>query len=280
MYPICDLHTHSVFSDGTYTPAQLIREAEAIGLSAIALTDHNTIAGLPAFLAAAKSSHVEAVPGIEFSTDYQGTELHIVGLFIQPEHYDAVTELLQEASQRKERSNIALIQALDNAGLSLDYAAIKAATPKGQINRANIAAAMVAKGYCSSVKEAFSLYLNPERGYYVPPQRPDVFEVIEFLRSIGAVSVLAHPFLNLKTEEALRTFLQEAVIHGLHAMETMYTLFDEATTQKAQQIAQDFGLKQSGGSDFHGDTKPGNLLGFGRVDLHIPLTFLEIMKNH
>jgi predicted metal-dependent phosphoesterase TrpH len=278
MYPICDLHTHSTFSDGTYTPAQLIQEAEQLGLSAIALTDHNTIAGLPDFLAAAKNSPIEAVPGIEFSTEYRGIELHIVGLLIRPEHYDAITDMLHEASMRKEQSNIALIEALRDAGIYLDYARIRSAAP-GQINRANIAAAMVSAGYCTSVKEAFSNYLNPKCGYYIPPERLDAFQVIGFLRSIGAVSILAHPFLNLKTEEALREFLTEAVHHGLEAMETMYTLFDAQTSRTLQHIAAEFGLKQSGGSDFHGDNKPGNLLGYGRVGLQVPLEFLNLMKN-
>ena len=138
----CDLHTHSNFSDGTYSPAELIAEAARLGLSAIALTDHNTVAGLPDFMTAGQGSGVEAIPGCEFSTDYQGTELHILGLFIEPQHYATVTALLEKAQQEKERSNRNLVAALNDDGYTLDYDKI-CSTCNGQINRAHIAAELV-----------------------------------------------------------------------------------------------------------------------------------------
>ena len=104
MTALCDLHNHSVFSDGTDTPAQLLDRAEALGLRAVALTDHNTVAGLPDFLAAAEGRGVWAIPGTEFSTEWQGTELHILALFLKPEHFPAVTELLEDYTRRKDRS--------------------------------------------------------------------------------------------------------------------------------------------------------------------------------
>ena len=94
MIPVCDLHAHSCFSDGTYTPEELVAEAKRIGLKAVALTDHNNVDGLPRFLAAAEKAEIEAVPGVEFSTDYHGIELHVLMLFIQPKHYDAVKSVL------------------------------------------------------------------------------------------------------------------------------------------------------------------------------------------
>ena len=121
MDKICDLHTHSVFSDGTYTPEQLVKEAEAIGLSAIALTDHNTVAGLPRFLAAARGTPVEAVAGIEFSTDYRGIDLHIVALDVPVSRFEQVTARMEEGVRQKDASNAALCQALTAAGYPLDY---------------------------------------------------------------------------------------------------------------------------------------------------------------
>ncbi len=266
MKGICDLHVHSVCSDGTWTPTQLIREGERLGLEALALCDHNTIAGLPEFLTAAAGSTVIAVPGIEFSTEYRGNELHILGLFVRPEHYDAVTERLRELQLRKDESNLALVAALRTAGIELDYGAIKAGTPNGQVNRALIAAEMVRKGYCGSIKEAFQNWLSPKHGYFVPPKRPDAFDTIRFIHEMGAVSVLAHPFLNLQEEE-LRAFLSRA--ESLDAMETEYVTFTPEQRAKAREIAAEYGLLTSGGSDFHGDNKPDICLGTGRGDLAV-----------
>lgn len=278
MTNLCDLHTHSTYSDGTFAPGELIRRAEELGLGAVALCDHNTVAGLPEFLAAGAESKVETVPGIEFSTDYRDGELHLLALFVKPEHYAAVTEKVEEMLARKEESNLNLIHSLGVAGVKLDYQAIKAGTPNGQVNRAVIAAQMVRKGYCATVKEAFSKWLSPKHGHFVPPKRLDVFEMIEFIRSIGAVSVLAHPFLNLQAD-ALREFLKEAVPRGLDAMETEYSTFSEEQRQLAREIAAEFGLKRSGGSDFHGANKPDIAMGSGRGDLRVPLALLEGLKR-
>jgi len=272
MKGFCDLHIHSTYSDGTLTPEQLIREAEKTGLGAVALCDHNTVAGLPDFLAAARGSAVRAVPGIEFSTDWRGGELHILALFVEPEHYGTVGQRVAEMMLRKEQSNLNLVAALKEAGIVLDYAAIKAGTPNGQVNRAVIASEMVRRGYCGSVKEAFQRWLSPKHGYFVPPKRLDALETIRFIRSIGAVSVLAHPFLNL-SEEGLREFLREA--RELDGMETEYSTFTREQRALAREIAGEFGLAESGGSDFHGENKPDILLGTGRGDLAVPVEYLR-----
>ena len=275
---ICDLHTHSFYSDGTWTPAQLVDEAERLGLSAIALTDHNTVAGLPEFLKAAEGKKVEAVPGIEFSTDYGRKDVHILGLFIRPEHYGPITELLADMHKRKDESNYALAEALARAGYPLDYDRMKAATPDGQINRAHFAAELTRLGYAESPRDAFSRLLDPERGYYQPPKRIGSFEAIDFIKSLGAVAVWAHPYLTL-TPEQVPVFLNEAVSRGLDAMETVYVTYDEKTVRRARQTAARFGLKESGGSDFHGGNKPEICLGRGRGDLRVSGEFLDILKQ-
>lgn len=278
MERICDLHVHSTYSDGTLSPAELIQLAEKENIGAIALSDHNTVAGLPEFLLAAKESPVEAIPGIEFSTEYHGGELHILGLFLQPQHYDAVTEKVEQMMRRKDESNINLVAALKGAGIDLDYGKIKAGTPGGLVNRAVIAAEMVRLGYCGSIKEAFSEWLSEERGYFRPARRLDALETIRFIKSIGAVAVLAHPFLNLD-EAGLREFLPKAVAHGLDAMEVYYPKFSESQTVLAVQIAEEFGLLPSGGSDFHGANKPDIRLGTGRDNLRIPYRVLEALAQ-
>ena len=274
MNSYCDLHTHSLYSDGTCMPGELIRMAEDAGLGAVALCDHNTVAGLPEFLEAAKGTDVEAVPGIEFSTEYRGKELHILGLFIRPEHYGAVSDLVNEALQQKEQSNLDLIWNLNRAGICLDYDRIKTES-SGTINRAVIASAIVQSGYCENINDVFRDWLAPEKGYFTPPKRPDAYEVIRFVKSIGAVAVLAHPFLNLEEQE-LRTFLSQA--EGLDGMEVYYPLFDDDQTKLAEQIAEEYGLIKSGGSDFHGANKPDIQLGTGRGSLNVPMGCLEELK--
>lgn len=278
MEQLCDLHTHSHFSDGTLSPTQLVRLAEETGLCAVALCDHNTVAGLPEFMAAGQGSPVETVPGIEFSTDYRGTELHILGLFVQPRDYPVITEMMEEGRRQKEKSNEDLIEALAKDGYVLDYNKVKE-KGKGRINRAHIAAALTEAGYTESVQDAFSRLLSPKHGYYQPPALPDAFAMIRFIRSIGAVPVLAHPFLNLKTEDALAEFLEQAVPAGLLAMETMYPKYTQEQTAAAKALADRFSLLHSGGSDFHGENKPDIRMGTGRGDLRVAAALLKALKN-
>ncbi len=277
MEKFCDLHTHSVYSDGTCTPEQLIELAREAGLSALVLSDHNTVAGLSSFLEAAQGSGVEPVPGVEFSTEYLDNELHVLALYIKPCHYDRINALLQDFLDRKDQSNFDLVQRLNQTGMELDYQAIKEKAA-GSINRAVIAAEMVRLGYCDSVKQAFSQWLSAKQGYYIPPRRPDAFETIRFIKSIGAVAVLAHPFLSL-TEEQLREFLPEAKAAGLDGMEVFYSTYDREQTQLALQIVQEYGLLKSGGSDFHGQNKPDISIGTGRGELAVPLRFLQELKT-
>ena len=274
----CDLHTHSVFSDGTDTPARLIELAAEAGLSAVALCDHNTVAGLPDFLEAAKDSAVEAVPGVEISTDYADKELHILALFVQSQHYAAVTALLAEGDRRKEQSNIDLVAALNAAGYALNYEEIKAKTPQGHINRAHIAAEMLELGYVESVQAAFRTLLSPKHGLYHPPKRIDAYDAIRFIKSIGAVAVLAHPFLSMD-ENLLRAFLPQAVEAGLDAMEVFYSKYTEETTLLAVKIAEEYGILPSGGSDYHGGNKPDIAIGIGRGELKIPHRWLNGLKK-
>ena len=274
-----DLHTHSTYSDGTLTPDELVELALEAGISAVALCDHNTVDGLTAFLDAAWGKGLEAVPGVEFSAEFEGREVHILGLFVEPERYSAIRELLAQVLERKERSNRVLIRNLEKAGICLDYDGLQSSMPGGQVNRAVIAAQMVRQGYCQSVKEAFRLWLAPERGYFIPPQRLDAMDVIRFIRSIGAVSVLAHPFLSL-TDEQLPRFLEEAAKAGLDAMETCYSTYSPEQTRLAQTLAERYGLLSSGGSDFHGENKPDIQIGRGRGNLQVPSEYLEAMKIH
>ena len=276
-----DLHTHTHFSDGTYSPAELIAEAERVGLSAIALCDHNTVRGLDEFLAAAQGRSVEAIPAVEFSTDYltdggKIKELHIVALFVRPEYYDDITAMVAPIAENKKKSNHALIAALQAHGYDITYDEV-CAKGRGNINRAHVAGVLTEKGYTASIQEAFQTVLAPERGFYVEPKRLPVLDTIRHIRSIGAVPVLAHPFLKLD-EAQLRAFLDKAIPCGLVGMETLYSTYDEKTTALSRTIAAEYGLCESGGSDFHGGRKPDIALGTGRGNLAIPYEFLDKLK--
>lgn len=281
-----DLHTHTCYSDGTYSPAELIDEAERMGLSAIALCDHNTVRGLDEFLAAAQGRNLEAVPGIEFSTDYvipggKTIELHLLALFVRPEHHKAINALVAQMAENKQKSNRALIKELQRLGYDITYDEVCAESgDNGNVNRAHVAAVMTRKGYTPSIQEAFSMLLNPESGLYHPPARLPIFETIRFIRSIGAVPVLAHPFLQFKdNEEGLRAFLEQAIPCGLVGMETLYSTYDEKTTALSRAIAHEYGLCESGGSDFHGSRKPDISLGVGKGNLSVPMEFLNELKT-
>lgn len=277
MKPICDLHAHSIYSDGSFTPAELILTARAAKLSALALTDHNTVDGLPEFLAAAAGSGVKAIAGAEFSVELDGTELHLLGLFIEPKYFEQVNGLMAEFQRRKEESNRDLIDALKKNGYPLDYDELSRKTPRGKINRAHIGHRLTELGYTKSVWHALDTLLSPKMGYYHEPKRPAVWEMLDFLRDIHAVPVLAHPFLNLSAER-LAAFLPQAKERGLVGMECRYTTYDKKTTALAEKMARTFGLKPSGGSDFHGEIKPDIRLGTGLGGLKIPCEWAENLR--
>lgn len=265
----CDLHTHTSHSDGSYTPVELAREASEKNLI-IALTDHNTVTGLPEFLKEAESLDLTAIGGTELSTVYGGREFHLIGLFIEPEYYDRVESLCKEYHRLKEASNIDLVEKLNMAGYKLDYSEIKKRNVKGNVNRAHIAAELKKWGYVSSIFDAFDRLLDEKCGFYIPPKRLELTDAIAFLRGIEALPVLAHPLKDIEAPE-LRAMLPELINSGLIGMETMHSSYSEEKVAISKQIASEFSLLESGGSDFHGSIKPGIMLGVGKGNLDIPV---------
>lgn len=208
-------YTFNIFGRHIFTYGNRFK-SQRNRLDAVALCDHNTVAGLDEFVSAGKKYGVTTVAGIEFSTEYNSKQLHIVGLFIKKENYSDITEIMAESQKLKEESNKLLVKNLAKDGYILDYDEIKNSTVDGFVNRANIAAALMQKGYVSSVKEAFHTLLMSKFGYYVPPKRPSSLYIIERLKGFGSISVLAHPFLNMNEDE-LREFLPKAKACGLNA---------------------------------------------------------------
>ena len=276
-----DLHLHSTHSDGTLTPAAIIIEAKRLGLSAVALTDHNTVSGIPDFLEEAHQHGVTAVAGTELSTVYEDKEFHLLGLFIPTEHLSAVTALTEDYLTRKEQSNMDLVARLAADGYTVDYTAIKASTPDGNINRALIAKALLAGGYVPSVKAAFDTLLGEGMGSSIPPSRPDFFETVRFLRSIHTLPVWAHPLQYIE-DSTVQKILPIAVEAGLLGMEVKHSSYDDATVTRAKAMADEFGLLYSGGSDFHGGVKPDVSMGMGSRDTdkpNIPDGYFERLRE-
>ena len=274
---LCDLHTHSTCSDGKVTPAKLVEMALEIGLAGIALCDHNTVSGLPAFLEAAKGQQIEAIAGIEFSVNYGKKEYHLLALGIPESRFQEVAELTRWANEQKEKSNMALVEAINRDGYALDYDKLKAMVPNGVFNRSHVAEELTRLGYTESKKQAFATLLEPDYGYYREPERLMLLDVIPFVKSIGAVPVLAHPFLKTTAEE-LEEVMPLAKEKGLVGMECYYSEYDAETTEKALEMADKYGLKYSGGSDFHGSAKPHVSLGVGTGNLQIPYRWWLDMK--
>jgi predicted metal-dependent phosphoesterase TrpH len=257
-----DLHIHSTHSDGTLTPAEILAKAKRLGLSAVALTDHNTVSGLPDFLCTAKAMGITAVAGTELSTVHEGREIHLLGLFIPDEHFADITALMQDYRARKAQSNRDLVARLTAGGYALDYAEVERKNPNDNINRALIAKELMANGYVSSIKEAFDTLLVEGLGYYIPPDRLGFFDAIRFLRHIHSVPVWAHPLQHMD-EPTVRAILPRAVEAGLAGMEVQHSSYNAETAARAKSIADEFGLLYSGGSDFHGTIKPDVKLGVG-----------------
>ena len=274
---ICDLHAHSCFSDGTDTPDELARLASELGIDALALTDHNTTAGLREFCSAAREHGVIAVPGIEFSTDYGKTELHMLGLFIKEKDFSKIEAYVAPMMKRKAEENDELVRKLAADGYIIDYERAKRKAG-GQINRAHIATELIARGYVKTPSEAFETLLKKNGKYYTVAKRIDVFEVISYIKSIGGVAVLAHPLLEL-SEDELRTFLPPAKEAGLDGMEVYYQKFDSSKVQLAERIADEYGILASGGSDYHGWRKPGVMLGHGSGENSIDGKIYEALRE-
>lgn len=279
MNKFCDLHTHSVFSDGTFTPSEIIVEAEKLGLCAVALCDHNTLSGVEEFVSAAKGKNVKAVAGIEFSSEYKNREIHILGLFVPEDKFGEIGDFVKVYKDRKEKSETELIDALLERGYKLDKEKIFEFAPNRNVNRVHIAKELIYNGYVSSINDAFELLLSKKRGLYVPPKMLEAKDVIKKIKSVGAIPVIAHPLKEFNAFE-LDEFLSEAKDWGLAGMECFHSEFTEEMTKTACELADKFRLLKSGGSDFHGEVKPGISLGIGRGNLRIPCEIYEKLKEN
>lgn len=273
-----DLHTHSTRSDGTYTPTELVHYAVEKGLSAIALTDHDTIDGIDEALDAAKGLPIEVIPGIEYSTEYKNRDVHIVGLFIDyksPAFQSYLAKFMQSRTDRNHK----LCANLQGADIDITYEALLSRFPDSVITRAHYAAYLLENGYVKSRKEAFDRYLGDHTPYFVHREKITPEEVITVTRQAGGIPVLAHPTLYKLGKEQLSILVSTLKAQGLMGMECLYSTYTPQEERHMNALAQAYDLLPSGGSDFHGDAKPGLDLGIGYGKLQIPESILDTLRK-
>ncbi|PKM53908.1 MAG: PHP domain-containing protein [Firmicutes bacterium HGW-Firmicutes-5] len=280
---IIDLHSHTNASDGTYSPKQLVDYAHVKGLSALAITDHDTTEALAEAKAyALKYPELEIISGIEFSThsDLCSSDIHILAYYIQesdPLFQDQLKHLIASRSHRNEK----MIQKMQEGGLNITMEDVLATSEDGIITRAHFAKAMENLGIVKNMRKAFDKYIGNDGRFYIEREKVTQQMAIQMILDNGGVPVLAHPVLyklNLKTLDHL---LGELVNYGLQGIEGIYTTYKTHETQYIKAMAEDHGLIVTGGSDFHGAHKPGIDLGTGYGDLQVPYSIRdELFQAH
>lgn len=276
MEKLIDLHTHSLKSDGSMTPAEVVREAKRAGLAAIALSDHDTVDGIREAVAEGEKIGVEVIPAIEFSVQSK-TETHILGYFIDIENPDLLKTLKEVVDLRIER-NYVTCQRLNELGFDITIEEVRALAPNNFVGRAHFARVLMDKGYTKSVKEGFDLYMTSGKYAYCEKQRLTARNAVELIGKCGGISFLAHPHLTKLGDDELKEFLKELKVFGLSGLEGYYTDYTPEMQEKYQAMAKELGLLISGGTDFHAAMKPHISIGTGLGNMKIPYSVLEAMK--
>ena len=257
-----DLHCHSTASDGTYTPTQVVDLAKRNGLTAIALTDHDTVAGCAEAAARAEDIGIDFLPGIEISAAYPhpGT-LHLLGYGIDPAS-PGLASLSADLIAGRDNRNPKIIARLQDLGRDITMAEVEAEAKGGVVGRPHIAAVLLKKGYVNTIKQAFDVYLAPGGSAFFDKERLRPSEAIARIRQSGGVAVLAHPGQLRTTNPAeLDRVVKNLVDVGLSGIETLHSDHSDAQVAAFEALAAKYDLLRTGGSDFHGGNKPTISLG-------------------
>lgn len=257
-----DLHSHSTASDGTLTPRELAELASKVNIISLALTDHDTVAGLDEFSSACEEFGVEAIPGVEISAQYH-KEMHIVGLFIDAKNED-LQKKLDILKNARETRNRKMLELLNKNGFEIseqDIVSQKEGANLCNTGRAHIARAMVKKGYVESTGEAFTKYLKKGNSCYAKRITYSPEESIQLIKEAGGMAILAHPVFITEDYDTLYSLAKELREYGLDGMECYYNCYTEEFSKMCFEICEKTGLLPSGGSDFHGENKPDVELG-------------------
>ncbi len=252
-----DLHTHSYFSDGTLSPTELIVQADSLSMKAIAITDHDTTAGLNEGIKAAADKNIIFIPGIELSVTHKPGELHILGLGLKKWENNPVLEKIN--FNRKAR-NLKIIESMNNQGFNITYNDLRKQT-KGTIGRPHFASWLVTNGYVKNMNEAFSNYLTWGKPFYIPRKTISLETAINFIHKSGAHAIIAHP-LNIPVNfNSLIEKLDYWLSMGIDGIEVVHSGSKSNMAKRLIKYSQEKGCIITGGSDFHGQNKPQIKLG-------------------
>lgn len=275
-----DLHVHSSASDGSLTPEEVVELAGNAGLTAFALTDHDTVEGVEhALIHAGKRKDVEVIPGTELSCYYNNREIHIVGLFVDHRDKPFLDEL-EKLKQARENRNEKMVQNFVDAGIPLTIEELKHGNPNSVITRAHFARVLVEKGICKDKTEVFDKYLGIGCPFYLPKPKVTPEHVIHLIRQTGGTAILAHPYSYKFSKAEVDAMLDDLISMGLSGMECYYSTYDDGQMSELRSMALAKNLLVSGGSDFHGAVKPDISIGTGRGNLRIPEKLLTIIREY
>ena len=263
-----DLHVHSNASDGSYTPSQVAELAIEAGLSAIALTDHDTVDGVAEIMDFTKDKPLTVIPGIELSAYYNNREVHILGYYMDYENPELEKELL-EMKKAREGRNLKMVAMMQADGLPVTMEKLLHGNPDSVITRAHFARVLVEEGVCKDKNQAFNKYIGVGCKYYLPKPQVTCEKAMRILTTYGKAAFLAHPLLyhfGYAQIEELLDFLKSLGLKGLEAWHSSNNRYE---SEKLSAIARKHKLAVSGGSDFHGIVKPNIMIGRGRGNMKI-----------
>jgi hypothetical protein len=275
-----DLHIHSTASDGTLAPTEIVRQAAALNLGAIAITDHDSVDGSREALEAGVPARLGFLTGVEISASPPPSyprkgSFHILGYRIDVTDKALNRELAKLQDARKNR-NPGILSKLVALGIPIRMEEVKAVAGSGQIGRPHIAKLLISKGAADTIEDAFDRYLGTGKAAYVDKYRIDCARAIKRIESAGGIAVLAHPgLLELDSDRHLEDILTELKQMGLAGIEVYYPEHSECQTRRFMQLAQHFELLMTGGSDYHGAIHPPIQMGSGRGDLAVPYALYE-----
>ncbi|MGL5175203.1 MAG: PHP domain-containing protein [Cetobacterium sp.] len=251
-----DLHTHTTYSDGTFTVEELLKRAKYIGLAGIAITDHDTMEGVSEARAIAKSLDLDFVSGIEFSCSYEGYEIHILGYLLDEKSEELSSKLIELKKARTNR-NEKIVNRLNSLGLKITLDEIEKEATGAIVSRAHICNVMMKKGFVYTKGEAFKQYLGRKGAAYIEKESSNPFEIIKLIKKCGGVSALAHPSLICESKEKIEKILKLLIEAGLDGLEVEYSSYTPKETKYYKELANKNNLLMVGGSDFHGGNRVG-----------------------
>jgi len=264
-----DLHLHTHFSDGTFSPEELVNHASRAGLSTIALTDHDTVEGCDRTARACGEKGIGFIPGTELTGEFENHEIHLLGYYLDTTHVGLLSEILKFQKVRQTRI-VEMVSRLNRLGIPLQTEVVFKLANCQSPGRPHVARALVQEGFCSSLDEAFDRFLKQSRPGWVPKFRISAFEAVDLIHRAGGLAVLAHPGLN-RSDDAIPV-LKGA---GLDGLECFHTKHSPSASEHYAGLARKYDLLITGGSDCHGMSKGKPLIG----TVKLPMEYVRLMND-